>query len=507
MADTTIHALTDGTSPADSDEFIVVRSPYGVGDDRKLTWLELSDALSLVFQPLFRVNVEDYGAVGDVATLGSGGTDDTSAINAAIAALPTVGGYPRGTLYFPAAIYRVDGDIDEIGPYVSIESDGPEASILDYRGSGTCLSVHAPSDFSDPPQIYGGRIRVGIYGGSASAGAVGLDLGDIVETELDVIIQDFYGSGSVCLNLHNKWFWTERLRGRAIVLGTTGVALTCDTGATNSFAYWDGFSVSALGCVYPVVLKAGAYLASGSFRISGYCDKVAASDGAVITVTGTHPDSGGYSGIENMDLDVQIEQSNDELDGTNVLQTIKFGAAGNYLRGSHGTIAFTDEAFTASNAFTIGAPFSYVGILKGDANLNPNDDEVPVAVGGFNVVPGWQDFTPSPTGFTTPTVDLARYRVVGGIVYCQVAIEGSSNSTTKSFSLPVPAASGIVAIYAVVDRCQVGTGYADNDTPGMVAFDGSNNDSILVYPDGQQGDWPTGDSGCYYQTQFFYEAA
>lgn len=37
MADTTIHALTDGSTAAGTDELPAIRSPYGTGDDRKLS--------------------------------------------------------------------------------------------------------------------------------------------------------------------------------------------------------------------------------------------------------------------------------------------------------------------------------------------------------------------------------------------------------------------------------------------------------------------------------------
>lgn len=45
MADKTVHALTDGATPADTDEFYVARSPFSTGDDRKLTYAEVKAAI------------------------------------------------------------------------------------------------------------------------------------------------------------------------------------------------------------------------------------------------------------------------------------------------------------------------------------------------------------------------------------------------------------------------------------------------------------------------------
>lgn len=51
----------------------------------------------------------------------------------------------------------------------------------------------------------------------------------------------------------------------------------------------------------------------------------------------------------------------------------------------------------------------------------------------------WGSGTPNGTGFSAKTVDTLRYIQVGKIVFCQVDIEGTSNATTLTFTLPVAA--------------------------------------------------------------------
>jgi hypothetical protein len=45
MADSTIHALTNAGAPVSTDEFLIVRSPFSVGTDRKITWSSILAAV------------------------------------------------------------------------------------------------------------------------------------------------------------------------------------------------------------------------------------------------------------------------------------------------------------------------------------------------------------------------------------------------------------------------------------------------------------------------------
>lgn len=148
---------------SDSVGLIRFQGPDGEGD---VLWLEtgysdrlavspvagVTDAASL--EPIF-VNVKDHGAVGN------GSTDDTAAIQTAIAALPATG----GTLYFPTGRYVVTAGDSVTHPgsqaakvaltlpsYVTVAGDGPEASVL-------VLSSSNSADYGD---ILYGKDKTGI---------------------------------------------------------------------------------------------------------------------------------------------------------------------------------------------------------------------------------------------------------------------------------------------------------------------------------------------------------
>lgn len=71
------------------------------------------------------INVKSYGAVGD------GVTDDTAAIDAAIAALPSSS--PGGVLYFPPGDYLTDGGHTLDKPCYVIGAGGGGGQTLDYQ--------------------------------------------------------------------------------------------------------------------------------------------------------------------------------------------------------------------------------------------------------------------------------------------------------------------------------------------------------------------------------------
>ena len=81
-------------------------------------------------------NVKDFGAVGD------GSTDDTAAINRAIANLITVEttGKERRKLYFPGGTYYITGNTIKVYPHISLVGDGPTSTFIkQYDASQTHL--------------------------------------------------------------------------------------------------------------------------------------------------------------------------------------------------------------------------------------------------------------------------------------------------------------------------------------------------------------------------------
>lgn len=59
-----------------------------------------------------------------------------------------------------------------------------------------------------------------------------------------------------------------------------------------------------------------------------------------------------------------------------------------------------------------------------------------------DISPGqaWRTFTPSVTGITSPG-GIARYCVVGSTCFISLAVNGTSNATTKTLTLPITPAN------------------------------------------------------------------
>jgi len=94
-------------------------------------------------------NVKAFGAVGD------GATDDTAAIQAAIAALPSSG----GKVYFPPGTYKVTSTVDLgsgdvlIGGGTANRWRGASAARVKYTGTGTALRIRSTSGVLDSVAI------------------------------------------------------------------------------------------------------------------------------------------------------------------------------------------------------------------------------------------------------------------------------------------------------------------------------------------------------------------
>jgi len=113
------------------------------------------------------VNVKDFGAVGD------GVTDDTAAIQAAVAAVPSSG----GDVYFPAGRYKISTEITIISKVVYLRGDGAGASFIVQTGAAanginfnnatympgggiSGLSIHAGSLYNTGTGSTGSGIKV-----------------------------------------------------------------------------------------------------------------------------------------------------------------------------------------------------------------------------------------------------------------------------------------------------------------------------------------------------------
>jgi len=300
---TTANAEIVRVTAKSTDTLTITRTQEGtsartiiVGDQiaNTITAKVLTDIEDRITTPglTFGINVKDYGAVGDVTTVGTGGTDDTAALNAALAALPTVNGNPAGKLIGPAGIYRIDGPLNNWGPCVSFEGEGEAATILDYRGSGDCVRLYDPVYPTVGVAEIAGRLEgFCIDGTSAGAGATGLHAGDVLELGLDLLVQNFTGAGSTGVIFDNSVSFTERLHGRVTVQNcTNGVTFTVSgTGQSASSFDYCNLEIDLLKATNGVTLQNGAQIASGKLRIIGNFVYSVSGTPAVLTVTGQVP--------------------------------------------------------------------------------------------------------------------------------------------------------------------------------------------------------------------------
>lgn len=128
----------------------------------------LTSAIRLAMRSILpAINVKDYGAIGD------GITDDTAAINAAIAAAPGDSSVGGSTILFPYGTYRVTSQINISKAGIRLQGTGGFTSIIkpDPTLTGVVFLFAAPSSYMRGPRITDLRFDMN----AANAGAVRLE--------------------------------------------------------------------------------------------------------------------------------------------------------------------------------------------------------------------------------------------------------------------------------------------------------------------------------------------
>lgn len=119
-----------------------------------------------------------------------------------------------------------------------------------------------------------------------------------------------------------------------------------------------------------------------------------------------------------------------------------------------------------------------------------------------HLVPGgWTTFAPATTGITGETVAAARYCQVGNLVFILYNVSGTSNSTSKSFTLPIPAGANGTQTGALIYARDNGT---VQTSPGLVGLN-SNSTTANLYKTIPGGGW-TASGAWVVLALFFYEA-
>jgi hypothetical protein len=311
------------------------------------------------------------------------GAGDKAKIVAAVAALPT----PGGTVYLqPGMWYLKPGALVINMPDTqSVMIDGQSGAIINAV-AGTAGDViwmydstvqsGGPATLINRPGIRG----VTIDGTNAAAGSTGLHIGDLSLLDVDVIVQNFSGAGSIGIHLDNTVSWTEECDIRATVINSTSNVVFEVTTGWNSFAYNNiDFTIFAGANQDGVVLKNGAYLYNGGLRIRGNFNTSGSPvTSAVVRLTGVSPVGTPTAGqpsrlfAEHVDWQVECDGSSGNSPTTVYIDS------GTSVEACYGIMNFLPAtvSFTPSNinVTTNTNPYQWQGfngIIGGDANLSP----------------------------------------------------------------------------------------------------------------------------------------
>ena len=321
-------------------------------------------------------NVTAYGA----DSTGSG--DSTSAFATAITDATNAGG---GVVYIPAGTYTISSTLTCTGVPagkstrvpVYFVGDGAWASIISFTGTGDCLRVYDSTTYSGRTKFGGGVIGVTIDGARAgtTAGSTGLHLGDLLQYELDLTVQNFTESGSIGIHLDNNYYWTEQLFGRIYAQNCASHVVfdwTSTTAATSSGSFercdLDIYVNQEDANFDGVVFGNGAFVTNGSLKIRGnFGSSGSTVSSAALRLTGNQSANGypSYSGITDGLLDIGVECGK----GTYTPQTIVFGSSGNSISNCYGALNFgaAGDTFTKSN--NVDHVYHFLGQTSGDSTL------------------------------------------------------------------------------------------------------------------------------------------
>ena len=159
-------------------------------------------------------------------------TDLGVCINAAIAGMPVVGGYPTGELQIAQGNYTMATTVNTNSPSLWIHGEGAGATVVTCTMNADCFNTQL-SVINISPGFKLGSLSI-LGTGSGNANAVGVHTGDMVGGSFyDLMIDNFLGANSSCLWMDNKTFWFERAYFFNMQLGVHGPT-TAQLGCTKN---------------------------------------------------------------------------------------------------------------------------------------------------------------------------------------------------------------------------------------------------------------------------------
>jgi hypothetical protein len=308
----------------------------------------------------------------------TGTNDSTSAIQNAINSLTTTGGHylngqshqGGGVIYLPAGIYTVNSTITVNAGGITLMGDGRWSTFINHAGTGDCVRMVGPVVNTS----MGGIKQIMINGTYATAPATALHIGDGIQYEVDIAIQNFTGTGSIGMHLDNTQWWTEQLHGTVLATNCqTSVVFDSTGSGYNSFARTDlDVFISADAGQDGVAIQNGSLLYDGELVIRGNfaSSSTGAMSNAVLRIIGqgatTNNPSSSYSSIQYCRLDIAVETPAN----TYTPQTIYFGSGSNTIRSCYGMMDFSTNGspFIGTNGIN-AFQFVFLGPVGGDKNI------------------------------------------------------------------------------------------------------------------------------------------
>lgn len=110
----------------------------------------------------------------------------------------------------------------------------------------------------------------------------------------------------------------------------------------------------------------------------------------------------------------------------------------------------------------------------------------------------WTTWATTVGGFSSTTDATLRYMLIGKTVHIRVYINGTSNATSFSFTVPYAVANGGSV------PCRIANNGVTNTSPGLIDVSGS---TLFVYTSLAGAAWTASGQKILYPTVFTYEAA
>jgi hypothetical protein len=378
------------------------------------------------------VDVTSYGADP------TGDSDSTAAFTSALEALaspspgttasptasPTATASPSpatttgagfGVIYIPAGTYKISRTLECTTVPVYFVGDGAWATTISFTGTGDCFRVYDSSDYGSRTKFGGGFAGITIDGTNAGATSpsTGLHVGDLLQYELDLTVQNFKQAGSIGVHLDNNYYWTEQLHGRIYASGCTSHVVfdwNTSTSSTSSGSFercdLDIYIDQDHGTFDGVVFQNGAYVANGSLKIRGnFGYSTSPVTSAALRLTGSQSTAGypaaGYSsasGITASLLDIGVECGTAKTGPSYTPQTIVFGSGANQISGCCGALNFGAAGNTFAESNNAKNITYFLGQATGDSTLPGGGDWATYSSGFPAGITGNVSFRSLPTG-------------------------------------------------------------------------------------------------------------